>query len=407
TDSGMAGRAIDNNNKNHYCDTISIILNQLPEPDLGNDVFLCQGEQVTLSPGSFNEYIWNTGTTGNTLNVNSTNSYTVTVTDGNSCQNSDTVYVFVQSPFEGEQICFLTADMELNNNVVVWEKTPGMGTDYYKIYRENTQGGYEVIGTHNFIDAGIFVDTLSFSDQLKYNYKLSLVDTCGNESELSPEHGTIFLKVNKGSGGFDLTWTAYEGTEVAKYEVYRGNDSTNMALVKDIAGGITSWSDNFVPQCVVYYKVKAVVASTCINAGNPDYTGIESNIAGNGAVEPLPIIMGPVSFCDGEQTTLDAGNYTSYLWSNGKTTQTIDITVGGTYTVNVSNEFGCYGTSEPFILQVSSSPQFDLGTDTSVCGAQVLSLTGPSDLKSYLWDNGSTQQDRSSIHNRSLQTNCY
>ncbi len=388
-------KAVDYNNKIHYSDTVTISVHPLPEPELGNDIFLCQGQQETLFAGTFNSYSWNTGYTGSTLAVGSTGNYTVTVTDEFGCQNSDTAYVFVQSPYEDEQICFVTANKQLNNNTIVWKRTPGKGTLLYKVYRESISGGYEMIGMQEYDDAGIFTDTLSFSDQLKYNYKLSLVDTCGHESGLSPAHGTIFLKVNKGSAGFDLTWTAYEGINLAKYEIYRGSDSINMVKVKDIAGSITSWSDNFVPQCVVYYKVKASIPSGCIDAGSPDYTGIESNIAGNGAVKPRPVIMGPVTFCDGESTMLDAGNFASYLWSNGKTTQSIEISTGGKFTVNVSNDFGCYATSDTFTISVTTSPQFNLGNDTTVCGNQLMTINGPAAFHSYLWENGSTQKDRS------------
>jgi hypothetical protein len=50
----------------------------------------------------------------------------------------------------------------------------------------------------------------------------------------------------------------------------------------------------------------------------------------------------PVVGCNGSVVTLDAGaGFDSYLWSNNSMTQTIDVSVGGTYGVLVSDQFGC------------------------------------------------------------------
>jgi hypothetical protein len=49
--------------------------------------------------------------------------------------------------------------------------------------------------------------------------------------------------------------------------------------------------------------------------------------------------------CQGTTVTLDAGaGYAAYLWSTSATTQTVDVTTGGTYTVTVTNTNGCQGT---------------------------------------------------------------
>ena len=57
-------------------------------------------------------------------------------------------------------------------------------------------------------------------------------------------------------------------------------------------------------------------------------------------VNPSPTVdLGvDVAICDGTTQTLDAGSGASnYLWSTGATTQTIDVTTSGTYSVTVGN----------------------------------------------------------------------
>ena len=59
---------------------------------------------------------------------------------------------------------------------------------------------------------------------------------------------------------------------------------------------------------------------------------------------PAPVISGTSTFCPGNSATLDAGVFSSYNWSTGATTQTITASSAGTYSVTVTNAFGCTGT---------------------------------------------------------------
>jgi gliding motility-associated-like protein len=60
----------------------------------------------------------------------------------------------------------------------------------------------------------------------------------------------------------------------------------------------------------------------------------------------------------GETLVLDAGEQTAWLWSTGETTQTIEIQGPGTYTVVVTNEFGCTATDEIIVTMEVGIPNF-------------------------------------------------
>lgn len=76
---------------------------------------------------------------------------------------------------------------------------------------------------------------------------------------------------------------------------------------------------------------------------------------------PVPLVVLPENLivCNGEIThTLDAGNPgAKYLWNTGDSTQTIDVSTGGTYSVTVTNAGGCSGTAKT-IIRDSCPPEY-------------------------------------------------
>jgi hypothetical protein len=82
-------------------DTVIVTVNDLPTVDLGADQTIGDNETVTLDAGSFSAYEWSTSETTQSIAVDGaeigagTFTYSVVVTDGNSCSNSDSVYIEV------------------------------------------------------------------------------------------------------------------------------------------------------------------------------------------------------------------------------------------------------------------------------------------------------------------------
>ncbi|MDC3338233.1 hypothetical protein OAW23_10200, partial [Flavobacteriales bacterium] len=124
-------------------------------------------------------------------------------------------------------ICLISVDSTSTQNKVVWEKPVTAAIDSFMVYREFGSGSYGVVGSVPYDSLSQFYDnTIGVNPNItSYRYKISAIDTCGNESQLSDYHETMHLTTNVGlSGEVNLIWDAYEGFSFSYYRILR--DST-------------------------------------------------------------------------------------------------------------------------------------------------------------------------------------
>lgn len=96
--------------------------------------------------------------------------------------------------------------------------------------------------------------------------------------------------------------------------------------------------------------------------------------------------------CNTAPVTLTApGGYSSYLWSNGATTQSTSITATGQVTIRVQAVGGCYYTDTAMVTQGSVTTP-NLGANFSHCPGTTATLNAGSGYASYLWSSGATTQ---------------
>ncbi len=112
-------------------------------------------------------------------------------------------------------------------------------------------------------------------------------------------------------------------------------------------------------------------------------------------VPPVATITasGSTAFCVGGSVTLTASAGSSYLWSNGATTQAITTSVAGSYTVTVSNAAGCSATSAATTVTVNPLPTPTItpsGPTTFCAGGSVVLTASPGIL--YAWSTGQNTQ---------------
>ncbi|MCK9498370.1 MAG: PKD domain-containing protein, partial [Bacteroidales bacterium] len=111
------------------------------------------------------------------------------------------------------------------------------------------------------------------------------------------------------------------------------------------------------------------------------------------SVNPKPNVNlgGNQSICEGETTTLFAGNgFSSYLWNNNSTGQYCNVSTEGTYSVTVTNTYGCAG-SDAVYINLYDLPELNLPETLNACLNEVFTFELDSEFDYIEWSNGSNE----------------
>ncbi|MBL7828441.1 MAG: peptidoglycan DD-metalloendopeptidase family protein [Saprospiraceae bacterium] len=108
-------------------------------------------------------------------------------------------------------------------------------------------------------------------------------------------------------------------------------------------------------------------------------------------VKPAITANGPTTVCAGTQVSLTASGGTSYVWSNGASTATIQVGTSGSYQVTATGANGCTAVSSATTVTVLAAPTASITANgsTTVCAGTQVSLTA-SGGTSYVWSNGAS-----------------
>ncbi|MBI5218944.1 MAG: PKD domain-containing protein [Bacteroidia bacterium] len=264
----------------------------LPHIQASGPANFCYGDSAALDAGSGYEiYQWSTGETSQSITVFETGYYTVAVMSDSSI-GWDSVYINAAHPFSDEQICIVTLDSATGKNMIVWEKTNDAGTTSYNLYKETSSAGqYALLANIPFSNMSLYIDTSSNPSQHSDRYRLAVIDTCGNESEMSSPHKTMHLTVSTGIGVYNLIWENYEGFTFPSYTIYRGSSPDFLLPIGAIQSNLTTYTD-YQPIGAYYYQIVVIKGDSCWASGTgKDMSGpfsqSLSNIEDNGIIDNI------------------------------------------------------------------------------------------------------------------------
>ncbi len=104
------------------------------------------------------------------------------------------------------------------------------------------------------------------------------------------------------------------------------------------------------------------------------------------------------TICEGTSTTLTAGNFSSYRWSNGSAARSISVDMAGSYSLTVTDQNGCSASDTVVINQIDAFKLDFEEENLMICpGAQTqLSVSG---ADSYRWIDTSRTLSNTNVRN--------
>lgn len=330
-------------------------------------------------------YAWSTGGgSGLTPGVQdqtglSTGTYSVTVTDLNSCTASASITID-QPPLLGQSGAVTHVDCFGATTGSVDVSTFG-GTMPYTFTWLSGQTTEDISN----LPAGTY--TLTVQDnkgcQSIQSYivnqpaaALALSSTAVDVACHGQATGSINLTTTGGTAGYTYSWSDGSGVILP----FQTEDLSNLAastytvLVQDSKGCTASHS-------------QSIAQPTAPLSSTPSVTAINCFGVATGAINP-GIAGGTAPY--------------TYAWSNGATTPTLSNVVAGTYVLTVTDGQLCTDTYSYTVNQPASAVSVSLsGTDIKcfgdATGAIVSNATGGSPGYTYVWNTGATTANLSSI----------
>ncbi len=175
----------------------------------------------------------------------------------------------------------------------------------------------------------------------------------------------------------------------------------NVILNANVGIGLTfQWQNNgnnIAGATSASYTATAAGSYTVVvtNTNNCSATSTASAVTVN-ALPATPTISanGATSICQGGSVQLTSSSATGNLWSNGATSQSINVNNSGNYTVAVTNANNCSATSAATAVTVNAlpaTPSISSNGSTTFCQGGSVQLTSSS-ATGNLWSNGATSQ---------------
>ena len=322
-----------------------------PTITAGGPTTFCTGGSVVLTSSSASGNTWSTGATTQSITVNSSGTYTVTLTSGgctsaasagttvtvNSAPSAPTITAGGPTTFCSGGSVVLTSSSASGNT---W--STGATTQSITV---TTSGTYTATVT-----SGGCTSASSTGTTITVNPTPTIaLGTVANPTTCSGTNGSIQVS---GSGTGNISWS---GTA--------SGSMNGVSLPQTISGlGAGSYTISFVN-----------------TAGCSSNTLSQSLTAPSSPSAPTITAGGPTTFCSGGSLTLTSSTGSTYLWSTGETTSSITVSSGGSYTVQITNASGCTSPmSSPVVVTVNSAPATPVitaGSATTFCAGQSVTLT--------------------------------
>ena len=277
-----------------------------PSITAGGPTTFCAGGSVTLTSSPGTSYLWSTGATTSSITVTSAGSYTVKVTNSGGCQSTSSAIIVAVNALPATPT--ITADGPTTfctGGSVTLTSSPGTGYLWSN---------------------GATTSSITVSTAGSYTVRVTNGNGCQSASSVA-----IIITVNSLPSTPAIT--------ASGPKTFCAGGSVTLT---SSAGSTYLWSTGATTQAINVtssgnYTVRVTNSNGCQSASSAATVVTVNALPGTPAITA----SGPTSFCTGSSVTLTSSSGTSYLWSNGATSSSINITASGSYSIQVKNASGC------------------------------------------------------------------
>ena len=352
----------------------SITMDPLPVISIAGNTSFCADSSTTLTVSGANTYVWSTGAVTAGITVNDANTYTVTGTDGNGCRGTASMMTFVKplpTPVITGPSTICQGDTAtlaaIGGNTYHW--STGSMQNSISVSQNGT---YTVTATsaENCSATADFTLTVNSLPNVSID---GVNHFCQDTSTVLTVSGaSTYVWSNGATGSTNIVNTA--GTYTVTGTDANGCTNTDSIVVSTdtlpniVISGNTSFcadsSTTLTASGADAYKwnTGSVVADITVNTANTyTVTGTDgNNCQGRATVTtvvlplPTPVITGDTVICSYDTTILIAGGGIEYVWSTGDISNQIQVADAGTYSVTVTDSYGCSASTVASVSYESS-----------------------------------------------------
>ncbi len=198
--------------------------------------------------------------------------------------------------------------------------------------------------------------------------------------------GTFTVTVTDQSSNMSSASHILSVNPLPQVQILGGNtlcQGSSKTLMTNTGFNSYQWSTNESNSSIVIntpgtYSVTVTDNNNCIG---------EASILITQVSNPTPNILGPDFICPGSTEILDAGNWSTYKWSDGRNTRQFPINDGGSFNVTVTDENGCSGVANKVVQAYDVTP-ITIDGNTEICDGESTSLSVNPSSGTIMWSTG-------------------
>jgi large repetitive protein len=393
-------------------------------PTITGPTTICPGKNITLTSSSTTGNLWSTGATTQSITVSAAGSFTVTVTSaGCSATSAPQIVTSLAAAATNDGPVCTGGTVQLTTPFVSGATYEWNGPNAFRSFLQSpaiTNASAAAAGTYT-----LKVTTSTCSTQSSTVVSVTAAPSTPVISQTAGTNpSTAGASITLDAGVFTTyLWSTGATTRTitvspsvtTTYTVTGANGACSSAAgswTQTVSGGgvtpTISGPSSFCPGVPITltsssatgntWSTGATTQSISVSTAGSYTVTVAGLISAAKAVtanpaQATPTITGGTSFCAGGTVTLTSSSATGNLWSTGATTQSIIVSVAGSYTVTVTNASGCQATSAAFAVTanpaVATTPT--ISGPASFCAGGSITLTSSS-VTGNLWSTGAPTQ---------------